>query len=382
VITLEQLNALPAAEFVAILGGIFEHSPWVAQRAAAARPFASRLQLLDSMRAAVDAATREEQLALIRAHPQLGARGRSLSQLTVASAREQRRAGLNACTPADGVRLEQLNAHYLERFGFPFILAVRGHDPASILANFERRLSNDNNREQRVALSQIGAIAAYRLADVIAAPPGAEIVAMLERLARSSEPPAAAVLGGAAGGSRSATDLVREWMQAAGFEVFMVTGGYLIGRTAGGESSTKTLLAGVCRDPLVNAARYEGRAAFVVAIEVAQQLRQKGADLSFALAVMARPDDARVGDAGGLLDGQASPAWVELTDVDAPDADAEGLEIFRALRAVDLGETVITLARQANAAAGQRAVAAFTAGAAEQAAMALEASLWRVQTAA
>jgi N-carbamoyl-L-amino-acid hydrolase len=382
VITLEQLNALPAEQFVATLGGIFEHSPWVAQRAASARPFASRLQLLDSMRAAVDAATPEEQLTLIRAHPQLGARGRSASALTAASAREQRRAGLNACTPADGVRLVQLNARYLEKFGFPFILAVRGHDPASILASFERRLGDDIEREKRMALGQIGAIAAYRLADLIASAPGAEIIAMLERLARASE--AAAAPGGerAVAGLRGATDLVREWMQAAGLEVTLATGGYLIGQAAAGEASARTLLAGVCRDPRVNAARYEGRAAFIVAIEVAQQLRHKGAPLKFDLAVMARPEDARAGDAASLLDAHALPAWVELTDVDTVDADAEGREIFRALRAAELGDTLVVLARRASAAPGQRSGALFTATAAEQAARALEASVWRIETAA
>lgn len=372
-IALEQLNALPAGEFVATLGGIFEHSPWVAQRAAAARPFASRLQLLDSMRAAVDAAAPGEQLALVRAHPQLGARGRSLSSLTVASAREQRRAGLNACTPADAARLEQLNALYLGKFGFPFLLAVRGHDPASILAHLEHRLGNDSHREQHMALSQIGAIAAYRLADLILSAPGPEIVAMLERLARSCEP---------AGAATGAADLVREWMQAAGLEVTVATGGYLIGQTPGGDATAMTLLAGVCRDPLVNAARYEGRAAFIVAIEVAQQLRHKGAQLRSGLAVMARPDDARVGDAGSLLQSHALPAWVELGDVDDAEADAEGREIFRALRAVELGHTVVALARRASPASGPRAVAALTASAAEQAARALEESLRRVQTAA
>jgi N-carbamoyl-L-amino-acid hydrolase len=382
VITLEQLNALAAEQFVATLGGIFEHSPWVAQRAVSARPFASRLQLLDSMRTAVDAATPEEQLALIRAHPQLGTRGRSASALTAASAREQRRAGLNACTPADGVRLAELNARYLEKFGFPFILAVRGHDPASILASFERRLGNDTECETPMALGQIGAIAAYRLADLVASAPGAEIIAMLERLARSSEAAAAPSGEGAADGLRSATDLVREWMQAAGLEVSLATGGYLIGQAAGGDSGARTLLAGVCRDPLINAARYEGRAAFVVAIEVAQQLRHKGAPLKFDLAVMARPEDARTGDAGGLLDGHVLPAWVELTDVDTLDADAEGREIFRALRAAELGDRVVALARRASAAPGQRSVAPYTAAAAEQAARALEASLWRIQTAA
>jgi allantoate deiminase/N-carbamoyl-L-amino-acid hydrolase len=373
VIRLEQLNALPAGEFVATLGGIFEHSAWVAQRAAAARPFGSRLQLLDAMRAAVDAATPEEQLALIRAHPQLGVRGRSLSPLTVASAREQRRAGLNACTPADGERLEQLNARYLERFDFPFILAVRGHDPASILTNFERRLGNDGRRERHMALSQIGAIAAYRLADLIASAPGAEIVAMLERLARSCE---------SADATTGAADQVREWMLAAGLEVTEATGGYLIGQAPGGDTAAKLPLAGVCRDPWVNAARYEGRAAFIVAIEVAQQLRRKGGNLRSGLAVMARPDDGRIGDAASVLESDAPPAWVELGDVDAAEADAEGREIFRALRALDLGQAVMALARRANAPGAQRAVAAFTVGAAEQAARALEASLWRVQNAA
>jgi allantoate deiminase/N-carbamoyl-L-amino-acid hydrolase len=382
VITLEDLNALPAQQFVATLGGIFEHSPWVAQRAASARPFASRLQLLDSMRAAVDAATPEEQLALICAHPQLGVRGRSVSALTVASAREQRRAGLNACTPGEAARLEQLNALYLERFRFPFILAVRGHDPASILASFERRLGHDSQREKRMALGQIGAIAAYRLADVIASAPGDEIIAMLERLAGSCEAAAATGDEGAAGGLPSASELVREWMQAAGLEVIVATGGYLIGRAAGGEASARTLLAGVCRDPRVNAARYEGRAAFVVAIEVAQQLRHKGDPLKFDLAVIARPEDARAGDATSLLDGLALPAWVELTDVDTVDADAEGREIFRALRAAELGDTVVALARRAGAAAGQRSRVPLTAAAAEQAARALQASVWRIQTAA
>jgi OHCU decarboxylase len=167
VITVEELNTLSIDRFVTVLGAIFEHSPWVAQRAAAARPFNSRQQLLDAMCAAVQAATAEEQLALIRAHPQLGARGRNRTQLTAASAGEQRRAGLDGCTDEEFSRLLRLNALYVEKFSFPFILAVRGHDPASILANLENRLRNDSEIERCTALTQIGLIAGYRLADAL-----------------------------------------------------------------------------------------------------------------------------------------------------------------------------------------------------------------------
>jgi OHCU decarboxylase len=166
VITLEALNGMPAAEFVARVGGLFEHSPWIAERAAAKRPFTSREQVLDAMLAVVEAASFDEQMALIRAHPQLGARGRKRVELTEASAREQRRAGLDACSDEQFAELLRLNASYGEKFGFPFILAVREQDPRSILANFRSRLHNDADVERRTALAQIGVIASYRLAEL------------------------------------------------------------------------------------------------------------------------------------------------------------------------------------------------------------------------
>jgi OHCU decarboxylase len=154
-------------QFVATLGGVFEHSPWVAERAAAARPFGAREQLQKAMCAVVQEASTEEQLALIRAHPQLGARGRRRAELTENSANEQRRAGLDACTDEEFARLLQLNAAYMQRFSFPFILAVRGHSPASILAALETRLRHDAELERRTALTQIGLIAGYRLEDLV-----------------------------------------------------------------------------------------------------------------------------------------------------------------------------------------------------------------------
>jgi OHCU decarboxylase len=167
VITLAELNALPTHEFVARLAGIFEHSPWVAQRASAQRPFASALHLLEAMRTAVDAATPEEQLALIRAHPKLKGSGRASEGLTESSSREQRGAGLEACPPDDAARLAELNAAYVEKFAMPFILAVRGHTPKSIIAACEQRLANDGALEKRTALHEIGLIAGHRLADAV-----------------------------------------------------------------------------------------------------------------------------------------------------------------------------------------------------------------------
>jgi OHCU decarboxylase len=165
--TLAELNRLPAPEFTDALAGVFEHSPWVAQRVAAARPFDSRERLLGAMQAAVAAATLEEQLRLIRAHPPLGLRGRARAELTAASSREQRGAGLDACTSDEIAQLEQLNAAYERKFSMPFILAVRGHTPASIIQACERRLNHDEPSERRAALAEIGLIAGFRLSDLI-----------------------------------------------------------------------------------------------------------------------------------------------------------------------------------------------------------------------
>jgi OHCU decarboxylase len=166
-ITLQELNTLPVEKLVALLGGVFEHSPWVAERAARARPFGSRAELLEEMRAIVQRASAEEQLALIRAHPDLGARGRARTQLTEASAQEQRRAGLDACTDEEYAHLVRLNASYVEKFSFPFILAVRGHTPDSILAALQNRLNNNVTTERHTALTQIGLIGGYRLEDLV-----------------------------------------------------------------------------------------------------------------------------------------------------------------------------------------------------------------------
>jgi 2-oxo-4-hydroxy-4-carboxy-5-ureidoimidazoline decarboxylase len=167
--TLTELNALPPAAFVAALGGVFEHSPWVAERALAARPFASVDALHAAMVAAVAAAGEAPQLALLRAHPELAGRAMIRNELTADSSQEQAGAGLTQCSPDEYARLQELNARYNAKFGFPFIVAVKGLDRAGILQRFAARVTNDPAAEFREALAQVARIARFRLDALLAA---------------------------------------------------------------------------------------------------------------------------------------------------------------------------------------------------------------------
>jgi len=125
-LTLEQLNAASAAEAVALLDGVYEHSPWIAEAALAQRPFKSLAHLKHAMVQVLQEAGEDAQLALIRAHPELAGKAAVARQLTAESTNEQSKAGLTDCTPAEFEHIQQLNRDYNTRFGFPFILAVRG----------------------------------------------------------------------------------------------------------------------------------------------------------------------------------------------------------------------------------------------------------------
>lgn len=161
--TLDALNHSPPEAFVAALGGIFEHSPWVAERVAAQRPFASVEALHAAMCRAVAEAGGTLQMALIRAHPQLAGKAAIRGELTEASTNEQRGAGLDQCTPEEFADITRLNADYEARFGFPFILAVKGHTRASIIANMRARIAHGREAEIAEALKQIERIARFRL---------------------------------------------------------------------------------------------------------------------------------------------------------------------------------------------------------------------------
>lgn len=161
--TLSQLNAFSVEEFTAALGGVFEHSPWIAAQAAARRPFASLDALHTALCEVVRTSAPEEQLDLIRAHPDLV--GRII--LTAESKGEQAAAGLTDLSPEEVALFDQYNGAYKTRFGFPFIICARLNKKDAILAAFPARLENDAETERATALAEIYKIARLRLADLI-----------------------------------------------------------------------------------------------------------------------------------------------------------------------------------------------------------------------
>jgi 2-oxo-4-hydroxy-4-carboxy-5-ureidoimidazoline decarboxylase len=161
---LEQLNAASRAEFVAALGDVFEHAPWVAERAYAARPFASVTALHDAMMDVVRTAPRADQLAFLRGHPELGGKVARAGAMTADSKAEQGGLGLDRLSEEEFSRFERANAAYAKKFGFPFIVCVRRHASAgSILRSFEQRVGNDTATEFAAALAEIGFITRLRL---------------------------------------------------------------------------------------------------------------------------------------------------------------------------------------------------------------------------
>jgi 2-oxo-4-hydroxy-4-carboxy-5-ureidoimidazoline decarboxylase len=166
--SLAALNGLDRAGFTRLLGEVFEHSPWVAERAWAQRPFASIDALHAAMLAAVREAGADEQIALIRAHPELAGREAAEGTLTADSSSEQGRLGFTALSRADIERVERANRGYREKFGFPCIVALRLHATReSVIAEMERRAGSDRATEIAAALEQIGHITHGRLGKIL-----------------------------------------------------------------------------------------------------------------------------------------------------------------------------------------------------------------------
>lgn len=161
------LNQLGQAGFVELLGKVYEHSPWVAERSFADAPFADVDALLQTMQRTLAAASRDEQLALIRAHPDLAGRAALRGELTAESTREQAGAGLDQCSAEELARFHALNDAYKAKFEFPFIMAVKNANREQILAGFETRIHNTPEQEFATALEQINRIAAFRVHDLI-----------------------------------------------------------------------------------------------------------------------------------------------------------------------------------------------------------------------
>ncbi len=166
---MDVLNRAGQAEFARLLGGIFEHSPWVAERAWQARPFAGVRNLHRAMAEAVQRAPQEEQLTFLRAHPDLAGKAARAGTMTDFSKREQGGAGLDRLTDAEYARFDRLNRAYRETFGFPFIICARNHTKESLLEAFERRLGNPAEVEIATALAEVFEITRHRLESLVSA---------------------------------------------------------------------------------------------------------------------------------------------------------------------------------------------------------------------
>jgi OHCU decarboxylase len=166
-VTVDRVNRLSREGFVERFGGLYEHSPWVAEQAYGARPFNGFDGLHGAMVRAVEAAPEGPRMALILAHPDLAGRAAMAGELTPESKREQASAGLDELSPGEYREFHRLNDAYKEKFGFPLIFAVREHTKETILAGAQRRLEHSRPEEIETALAEISKIAHLRLEDLV-----------------------------------------------------------------------------------------------------------------------------------------------------------------------------------------------------------------------
>jgi OHCU decarboxylase len=334
VTSLQELNSLPATQFAATLSGVFERTPWVAERVAALRPFRSRFELHRAMCAALEQAAPDEQLALVRAHPELAARERPGAGLTPESTREQHGAGLTACTPEEFSRLTQLNAAYAKKFGFPFVFAVRGKDRAAVIAALERRVANTREHERGQALHEIGRIAAFRLADLVEEPLGSTIIAMAEELARASDLPDALSCSYLTPAHRATATQIADWMLAAGLEVEVDAVGNVIGRWVDTAASERTLVTGSHYDTVSDAGKFDGRLGILLPIAVVSQLRRSGVRLPYTLTIVGFAEEEGVRFRSTFLGSRTLAGRFDPAAFDCRDAD--GVTLREAMVAAGL----------------------------------------------
>jgi allantoate deiminase/N-carbamoyl-L-amino-acid hydrolase len=329
-IALERLNTMCAPDFVAALVSIFEHSPWVPERVAALRPFSSLIALHEAMSAAVIQAEEALQLALIRAHPELAGRAALRGDVTSASRGEQKGAGLSALTQSQLTRLQSLNAEYAERFGFPFVLAVKGHTPDSVLAVLAERVTHDAQQERGVALREICRIAHFRLADLVQEPLGDAIIAMAEELGSLSEDSDALTCSYLTPIHRATAARIRDFMMAAGLTTHIDAVGNVVGVLAGSADS-KRVLTGSHYDTVINAGKYDGRLGILLPIAVAGSLRRAGQTLPYPLEIIAFAEEEGVRFKSTFFGSRAVAGRFDLSDLES--VDASGCTLSDALRA-------------------------------------------------
>ena len=298
-LSLSQLNAANPDEAAVLLGGLYENSPWIAQAALAQRPFASLAQLKHAMTQIVDAAGREAQLALIRAHPELAGKAMVRKTLTIESTQEQASAGLSDCSAQEFARLQQLNADYNTRFGWPFILAVRGPRGSGlsrqqIIASFERRLASPADFELQECLRNIHRIVEIRLNDKFGVEPtlGNRVWDWQEALSVHSDPGFAEkqqlTVTYLTPAHRACAAQIGQTMRDCGFdEVAHDAVGNVVGRYHASKADAKVLLTGSHFDTVRNAGKYDGRLGIFVPMAAVRELHRAGRRLPFGIELVA-----------------------------------------------------------------------------------------------
>ena len=345
---LDQLNKASSAEALQLLDGLYEHSPWIAEGALKLRPFASWAHLKHAMAHVLSEAGKDAQIALIRAHPELAGKAMVRNELTAESTLEQTKAGLTDCTRAEFEKIHTLNAAYNQKFGWPFILAVRGPrglglHKHQIIATFERRLHGHPDFELAECLRNIHRIVEIRLNDKTGCHPaqGDEVWDWHEALAQHSDP------GFKENGQLTVTYLtqahlacsasIQSTMKSAGFdEVYVDAVGNVVGRYHPAQVGAKYLLTGSHYDTVRNGGKYDGRLGIYVPIACVKKLAATNTRLKFGIEVVAFAEEegqrfkATFLGSGALV-GQFNPAWLDQLDVD-------GVSMREAMKQAGLNE--------------------------------------------
>lgn len=333
-LTLEQINAANQDSFTQLLDGTYEHSPWIAEAAWSQRPFASLVQLKAALARVVRESATDKQLALIRAHPELAGKAMVNKSLTVESTHEQGKAGLTDCTPDEFAQIQRLNADYNQKFGFPFVLAVRGPrglglQKAEIIATFTRRLGNHADFERAECLRNIHRIAEIRLNDKFGFEPdlGNQVWDWAERLSTNSDSPYAErgelTVTYLTDAHRACAQRLAHWMRSdCGFdEVEIDAVGNVVGIYQGANPQAKRLMTGSHYDTVRNGGRYDGRLGILAPMACVRELHRQGRRLPFGFEVVgfAEEEGQRYKATflgSGALTGHFDPRWLEQADAD------------------------------------------------------------------
>ena len=334
-LTLSQLNAARHADALAGLDGLYEHSPWIAEAALRERPFASLAHMKHTLARVVSNSSREQQLALLRAHPELAGKAMVDNNLTAESTNEQDKAGLTQCTPAEFEKIQTLNAAYNAKFGFPFILAVRGPrgtglNKQTIIDTFERRLQGHPAFELQECLRNVHRIAEIRLNDKFGVSPdaGHMVWDWHESLAQHTDP------GYAERGQLTVTYLtdahracaqhISADMQAHGCDSVQVDAvGNVVGiyQAQAGAAKMPALMTGSHYDTVRNGGKYDGRLGIYVPLACVKRLRAANQRLPFDLEIVAFAEEEgqrykATFLGSGALTGDFDPQWLEQRDAD------------------------------------------------------------------